>query len=306
MYTLIVVDYKSLGATCGYIRDYAGKRSGTVHAVVVDNDTSQDGLQILRAEFSAAPTPVAFEERTLWRFCEDSLDLIYCASGENMGYARGNNLGARIAREIFADPYYIISNNDLILPDVLDLTPITDYFETHPETAVIGPKIMGLDGLPQSPRKHQSAFTKLIAWYWCMGPLKKYVDDVCYDAVEGPCDWVSGCFLFLRADVFHQVGGFDENTFLFCEEIILSARLQEHGYHVAYLPAFSLIHNHGVTVKKTLAIQKGFQISFDSDCYYYKTYKNAPAILLTFARWNFMLYKKSYAFRQKVKSLFPH
>ncbi len=302
MYSLIVVDYNSIEATCRYIESYSAcLKNGPVHAVIVDNGNRSDTLSAARAHMAAEPVECTFEGRTLWRFATGKMDVIYCASGENMGYARGNNLGVRIADHFFADPYYIISNNDLILPEELDLTAVTDWFEKHPETAVIGPRVVGVDGIAQSPRKDQSAFTKLIGWYWCMGPLKKWVDDICHSAQEGPCDWIMGCFMVIRADAFRQVGGFDENTFLFAEEMILSARLEKAGLQVCYVPAFTVIHNHNATVKKTFAVQQGFQLSFDSNCYYYKHYRNASAFLLTFAKLNFAIYKNLYPLRQMLK-----
>lgn len=302
MYSLIVVDYNSIEATCRYIENYSAcLEYGPVHAVIVDNGNRQDTLSVVRTQINAEPVVCAFEDRTLWRFTTPKMDVIYCASGENLGYARGNNLGARIADIFFGDYYYIVSNNDLILPETLDLSVFTAWFDSHPETAVIGPGVVGVDGVAQSPRKHQGAFTKLIGWYWCMGPLKKYVDDIYYGAPQGKCDWIMGCFMVIRAKAFWQVGGFDENTFLFAEEMILSDRLKKAGFEVCYVPAFTLIHNHSATVKKTFAVQQGFQLSFDSNCYYYKQYRGASACLLTLAKWNFALYKNSYPLRQKLK-----
>lgn len=307
MFSLIVVDYNSIEKTACYLRHCMEmlQQEEPLHVVVVDNGSRTDGLSCLEREFGASRRfPQTVEGREIFQTSSKDLELVYCHSGDNLGYARGNNLGTKIADAVFADEYYIISNNDLVIQQPVVLTEVAACFRQHSDMGILGPRIVGLDGMQQSPRKHQSAFVKLIAWYWAMGPLKKYVDDVCHGADAGPCDWVSGSFFFVSAEAFQKAGRMDEHTFLFAEEMILSRRLHTEGYRVYYNPQWSLLHNHGQTVKKAVSVQQGFQISFDANAYYYKTYCNATDILLALARGNFWLYKNLYPCRQKLKELF--
>jgi N-acetylglucosaminyl-diphospho-decaprenol L-rhamnosyltransferase len=55
-------------------------------------------------------------------------------------------------------------------------------------------------------------------------------------------DWVSGCFMAFRSDVFQKLGGFDEKYFLYCEDVDICLRLQLAGYKMAEAD-FSIIHD---------------------------------------------------------------
>lgn len=304
MYSLILVDYNSIECAVAYIRQYAQciKAEGPSHVVLVDNGTRTDSLDYLCAQMgSCQQLPQTIAERPLYRISCENVDLIYCHSGGNIGYAQGNNLGAKIADTVFADPFYVISNNDLILPEELDLQQVTRMFEADPAMALLGPKIVGTDGIPQTPRKRQSAFKKLIAWYWGVGPLRKYVDDIVYDAAAGPSEWVSGCFFFLRADAFAAVDGFDPNTFLYAEEMILSARLREKGFTTIYNPFLTVVHDHRDAYKTVKSALKTIRISHDSNTYYYKTYRGTSPALLLLSKCSFALYRFLYPLWQLSK-----
>lgn len=304
MFSLIIVDYNSMDKSAAYLKHCVEnlKCENELHAVIVDNGTLDNSLALLEKEFGTSTVlSQTIDGKRLNQIATAGLKLIYCHSGANLGYAKGNNLGARIVEEVFKDEYYIISNNDLVFLQTVDLAEVEYCFRSQPDMGVLGPRVVGKNGLEQSPRKHQSAFVRLIAWYWAMGPLKKYVDDLCYGAERGTYNWVSGCFFFVSAEAFVKAGRFDSNTFLFAEEMILGDRLRAVGYQVYYDPCWSILHNHGETVKKAVSIQNGFQLSFDSNCYYYKTYCNTSAFLLRFARLNFWAYKKFYPIRSQIK-----
>ena len=98
---------------------------------------------------------------------------------------------------------------------------------THQEIGAIGPQIVTPEGEYQSPRRFESAFSRLVRFYWL--PLltrpfgasaverarKRTYADATGDRITGNCDWVSGCLTFLRASAFVQAGMYDENTFLY-------------------------------------------------------------------------------------------
>lgn len=314
MYSLIIVDYNSIEATLEYVCrawEAMGKK-GAAHVVIVQN--GEDCLQALRdhyGEYTSCRCDGITQ--TLYRFQADKQEICYCHSGENMGYARGNNLGASIARRIWADPCYIVSNNDLVFEKALDLSAADKLFAENPSIGIIGPEVRAPQGYSQSPQKWASAFRRLIMFYWLRyfasfykGEAKsrfllKHCNDVDKDALTGPCGWVSGCFMLLRAEAFHRAGMFDEHTFLYGEEMILSRRMERSGYAVWFCRELKLIHNHAQTTKKSIAFLKGLEIDFNAIWYYYKTYTNTSFALLILAKWNFALYCAIFRCLQKLK-----
>lgn len=309
MYSLIVVDYNTLDKTLSYIshcREMLGIQYLN-HVVIVENGDNAGALEMLSSLYGIYEEQVISNVgRRVQCFSQGVCQICYCHSGENMGYARGNNLGAQIAENLWNDPYYIVSNNDLVFREKVDLHRIWEYFQRHPDVALLGPGIVGLDGEKQSPRRNRSALCMLIGCYWSMalgGLFNRLVMDVVDDASEGECDWVSGCFMFVRAESFKKVEGFDPNTFLYAEEMIISEKFRQAGYKVAYYPAFTLLHNHGETVKKSMSVLRNLRIGFTSNSYFFKTYRNTPKLLLQIARWNFEIYTLIYRIKQPIKRL---
>lgn len=316
MYSLILVDYNTIQETIACIGrcwDAMGEK-GASHVVIVENGTNEGVLEVLSEKYGAY-TSCTLPDITqiVYRFQTEEQDICYCHSGANMGYARGNNLGALIARRLWADPYYIVSNNDLFFEKPIDLNVTDQLFENDSKIGVIGPAVITPDGVPQSPQAWAPAFRRLIWDYWLRMAavflkeeakarfLIKHCNDVVPDAASGNCAWVSGCFMFLRADVFHMVGMFDEYTFLYGEEMILSRRMEAVGSTVWFCKEIELVHRHAQTTKKNISIIRGRELDFNAVWYYYKTYTKTPCWLLLLAKWNFAAYKWLFGIFQKLK-----
>lgn len=317
MYSLIFVDYNTIEATITCIArcwDAMGIR-GAGHVIIVENGTNEGVLEQLSQRYgSYTEQSVEGVEQKLYRFQKETQEIFYCHSGENMGYARGNNLGARIAKALWNDPFYIVSNNDVCFEKPLDLTVVDRLFAEDPAIGVVGPVVRLPSGIQQSPQAWAPAFRRLIVDYWrrfaaafLSGEKKaqyliKHCNDVVPNAPSGVCDWISGCFMLLRSDAFHKAGMFDEHTFLYAEEMILSRRLEAVGSKVWFCRELEIIHNHAQTTKKALSIIKGRELDFQAVWYYYKTYTSTSAFLLRLAQWNFSVYKGVFHCFQKLKN----
>ena len=69
----------------------------------------------------------------------------------------------------------------------------------------------------------------------------------------------------------------DTHTFLYAEESILSERMLRVERKTYFLPSVTVIHEHGSTIKKHLDRKKASWLQFQSNAYYYKTYKGYSA-----------------------------
>lgn len=318
MYSLILVDYNSLEPTISYIdacRKALGKK-GASHIVIVENGNIENAPARLAEKYGAWQTlqPEGISQ-TLYRFCADGDEIIYCDSGDNLGYAKGNNLGAQIAQALWADPYYIISNNDLVFEEDFDLDKVQALFDSDPKIGVIGPQVTTPAGVCQSPHKWISAYRRLVVFIQLCSvgnilPAKLYAklkkrlcEDLCPDAQTGPCGWVSGCFMIVRASAFQEAGMFDPYTFLYAEEPILSRRMERAGYSVWFCREVSVIHNHAQTTKNAMSRLKILELDFNAMCYYYKTYASASKFVLLLAKWNFAIFKCIHPIWNKLKNL---
>lgn len=316
MYTLILVDYNTVDLTIAYMEKCwkALKKEESSHVVIVENGSDSNAFERLTQEYGASEAVhLSGIPQTLYSFCKEDRQIIYCHSRENLGYAKGNNLGAEIAQKLWEDPFYIISNNDLEFDGPFNLNVAYELFMGDPQIGVIGPQVSTPEQVQQSPHKWISAFRRLIIFIWLCAitsiitperyaQLKsRYCEDLCFNAPTGPCGWVSGCFMIVRASAFHDVGMFDPYTFLYAEEPILSRRMERAGYIVWFCRELAVIHNHAQTTKNALSRLRILELDFDSMCYYYKTYTKTSKAVLMMAKCNFALYKCIHPIWNKIK-----
>lgn len=305
MLTVILLDYHSAEDTVAYVQHLCEKIKSDmllVSFVIVDNSCDAENFHILSQAFSTV-------ENLTWygsllekkEYCGHELYL--WKNLQNGGYAKGNNLGAKIADEFIHADYYLFSNSDIVvLDDYLNFDRlIAEFHQMH--VGMVGPSIIGKDGKSQNPYKEQSLFLRW-GYEYLFYPFARFLP-ACInsgDLVEpfetNPVFRVMGSFFVIPAKIFNDIGGFDEHTFLFAEELILAKRLQQKDYLVHYVPSVHLLHNHSATINKAFNYNQRLKQRFRSEMYYYRTYCHAKlyvVALITFIFRSFLL-KKSVAF----------
>lgn len=312
MISLIVVDYNSIDETIKFIKMFLEKLK-SVHIVIVQNGTSPNDLDKLTNEFGVFNNNIECCGKNVSIHNDQNLSICYCFANDNLGYAKGNNLGASIAKELWNDPYLLISNNDIIVDNV-DFFKITEIFNNDSSIGIIGPRVVSVKGVDQSPYVYQSAFKRLYLYYllrWISVVLPqekkekflvKHTYDVNHNIKNSYCDYVSGCFMFIKSSAFFEVGMFDDYTFLYGEEIILSKRMKNNNYNTYYASDFSVIHNHAVTTKKYISDIRNKKIEFRSMYHYYKKYDKTNPLLLWISKANFLLYINCNSLLHKIKN----
>ena len=172
---------------------------------------------------------------------------VLLSSPENLGYSRGNNLGAEELRRRFPSlEYLLIANDDVEIPGDSGLEALWQEMEAHPEWGVAGPDVRGLDGAPQSPWDTSADLGDECSLAF---PAKATP----FGGAPRECYGVRGCFLLVRASAFFQAGSFDEGYFLFFEEPALGERLRHLGFQTRYLPQARVLHQGSATIRKALS-----------------------------------------------------
>ena len=304
MYTMIVIDFNSMNKTIRYVEEFRKQCNNhdLIHFMIVDNSPKEQNADFLKLEYELKKI-IEIDLYKINIYIKRNCKIYYCYANENLGYAKGNNLGARLSKIIWNDSYYIFSNNDLSLTSKFDAYIFDEIFKNNEDIAVIGPRIIGEDGKEQSPHKRVSAFSRLIAYYWFYRWPFRWKPDYDYDGCSKYCYRVMGCFMLVKAKCFELVGGFDPKTFLFAEEQILSERLKKKDYKTYFYNDWTLIHEHGASIRKNDSVLKSEQWAFDSICYYYRKYRNMSYVFMFFAKVNFILYKLIAIFIYKLKIL---
>ena len=199
-------------------------------------------------------------------------EIHYIFNNANMGYGKAHNIAIRKSIEQ-GQPYHIILNPDIIIEKGA-LEKLTDYMEQHPEVGNIMPKIIYPDGELQYlckllPSPIDLIFRRFIpVKKWKEAINKKYeLHSFGYDKIMNVPN-LSGCFMFLRTEVLKQVGLFDENIFMYLEDIDLNRRIHS-KYQTIYYPEATVIHEHQ---KESYKSKKLLKAHIKSAIYYFNKY----------------------------------
>lgn len=290
MLSVIMVDYCSLERTFSCIENISLNIAdiSKLHVIIIDNSPREIIDDILPLEYVYTKS-LEYCDNNIRIFESKRVIVAYCFANENLGYAKGNNMGVDIANSLFDDEYLLISNNDLIIPKAFSWYEIQKVFDNYPDVAVIGPRIIGLNGEIQSPHKRIGAFKYLFMYYWIKSRTFEKYGDLDYGDCSRYCYRVMGSFMFVRKNMFLQVNGFDENTFLYAEEMILSERLLALNFKNYYLNDFTVIHGHAIDTSNKQKLIEGKKHMFNSCCYYFKEYRDTPSFLIQLAKVNFKI-----------------
>jgi len=260
--------------------------------IVVDNNSCVEERDRLR-KYSRREGYPCYSEGEIDHISERQDNLLLLLD-DNYGYAKGNNFGLRLASRLKYE-YAVISNNDIEI-----VSPLTDelkgILESHQDVAVVGPRI-------SAPERNDGPFDKLgmrlMFWrpafypfHWLtfhtnklLGLNKPRSKEIEEKELSFPyC--ISGSFMMTRLSSLEKVDYFDENTFLYCEEMILAEKLLEKDLRMAYLPGKEVKHQHGASTARLDAdISK---LEFESRLYYFGRYRGfgkARIAMLKAASW---------------------
>ncbi|NRB50741.1 MAG: bifunctional riboflavin kinase/FAD synthetase [Saprospiraceae bacterium] len=164
---------------------------------------------------------------------------------KNGGFAQGYN---EALEQIDAD-YYILLNSDVeVKPGWI--APIMKVFAEQPEVAVCQPKILSFHERTRFEYAGGSGgWIDKLGYPFCRGRIfgSMEEDEGQYDD-KAEIFWASGAALFIKAPIFHQVGGFDPDYFAHAEEIDLCWRIKRAGYSIKVVPESVVYHVGGGTL----------------------------------------------------------
>ena len=199
-------------------------------------------------------------------------DVFYIFNNENMGYGKAHNIAIKKSIEQNL-PYHIILNPDIIIEEGT-LEKLTSYLERHPDIGNIMPKIIYPNGELQYLCKLLPSPIDLIFRRFI--PFKKWKDTINkryelhafeYDKIMNIPN-LSGCFMFLRTKALKKIGLFDENIFMYLEDIDLNRRIHSQ-YKTIYYPDATVIHEHQ---KESYKSKKLLKAHIKSAIYYFNKY----------------------------------
>lgn len=213
--------------------------------IVVDNASDDGSGQMVQADFPQARL---------------------IANRHNAGFAAANNQAIAQAR---GRVLLLLNPDAYLLPGAL--AGLARFLRDHPEAAAAGPNVLNPDGSWQA-----AAFRFATLWdlfcealflsvLWPRSPLfaRKELGGFDRDAVR-EVDWVQGCALAVRRDVWDAVGPFDEGYWMYVEELDWCRRAKNMGYRIFFTPDAQVVHYGKRSVAKARAsvLPLGFRSHF--------------------------------------------
>lgn len=201
----------------------------SVEVIVVDNASGDDSLTRLKDYFND--------------------EVKFIASGENRGFAAGNNLALK---DVNSD-YVLLLNSDTVVWENT-LENIYNYMENHPDVGACGCRVRFESGELDKACKRTFPNVKNSFFRLFHIPTKSKDDN--YNLTNLPDDEVyeidclTGAFMFMRNDALKQAGILDETFFMYGEDIDLCYRIKKAGWKIVYYGKSSITHLKGASSKK--------------------------------------------------------
>ena len=202
------------------------KFSDEAQIIVADNQSTDDSVEYLKNNFP---------------------QVLVIANPSNDGFAQGYNLALK---QVKAE-YYVLLNSDVEVTQNW-LFPIIQLMDSNPKIAACQPKI--LDYNHKTKFEYAGAaggFMDKYGYPFCRGRIFNVLEEdkgQYDDAVE--VFWSTGACMFVRAEAFWKVGGFDGDYFAHMEEIDVCWRMKNIGYQIFVEPKSVIYHVGGGTLNK--------------------------------------------------------
>ncbi|MEP0265550.1 glycosyltransferase family 2 protein [Dokdonia sp.] len=240
---------------------------GTIDAeiIVVDNDSPDDSCAMMQRLFP---------------------EVILIANKKNVGFSTANNQGVEKAQ----GTYVCILNPDTVVGEDTFKKLLVFASQTS-QMGAVGTRLVDGTGrfLPESKRNLP---TPKIAFQKIFGSgTSYYVDDLSQDAI-GKVTILVGAFMFLKRSVYIEVKGFDEQYFMYGEDIDLSYTIVKTGYQNYYFGETTTLHYKGESTSKDATYRKRFYDAMR--IFYHKHFNNntVEALVVRIGLWFATLSRK--------------
>lgn len=190
--------------------------------IVIDNDSKDESCKMVKTLF---PTVTLIENK------------------ENVGFSKANNQAVSVA----TGEYVCILNPDTaVAADTFQKT--IEYAESVSNIGALGIYLMDGTGnfLPESKRNLPTPKVSLMK---LAGFSQQYYSNIA-ETSNGEVDVLVGAFMLLKRSVYVEVGGFDEDYFMYGEDIDLSYKITQAGYKNHYLGSTTMLHYKGESTQK--------------------------------------------------------
>lgn len=245
--SIIIISFNTKELTLNCIDSIVKNTKGVEYEVIVVDNASEDG-----------------SVEALKKLEEKIGNLKIIENKKNVGFGPANNQGMKEAEGEFI----LLLNSDTIISYNL-LSEMTEWMRDNEKVGVATCALRNKDGSLQGTGGYFPTLTKVFAWMFFIDDLplidrlikpfhpmhaQSFYKGTSQFKEKSERDWITGAFALMRREVVEQVGYFDEDYFMYTEEVDLCYRVKNAGWEVWYLPKWSITHLGGASSTKEFPI----------------------------------------------------
>lgn len=250
--SVIIVNYNTLKLTKNTIDSIFEKTEGLSYEIILVDNASTDGS-------------VEYFEKNYKN------KIIFIKNNKNLGFGRANNKGIEIAKGKYI---FLLNSDTLLINNAIKI--LFDFMEKTKECGVCGGNLYDVDlkpahsflpDLPYMTLKIEcNNYLNIISKVY--RKLRKKRSDFNYDNFPKKVGYITGANMMIRKKLLDKVGMFDDDFFMYSEEVELTYRIYKAGYISFSVPEAKIIHLEG---KSIIFKENRFKMILESKYkYYYK------------------------------------
>lgn len=209
--SIIIVNYNTADLLTPCLQSVFKQTGLNFEIIVIDNASQDHSLEVLK-NFSKQITVIA--------------------SSKNLGFGKANNVAAQQCKGKYI--FLLNPDTELTTPDSLQM--LKEFMDNNPSYGLVGTRIINTNGTETLPRKHY--------------PGEKHSKNE-FNHLPGDIAWILGASMFMTADLYKKIHGFDEDYFLYGEDTDICLRIRKLGYQIGYLDKITIKHIGRASERKT-------------------------------------------------------
>ncbi len=246
--------------------------------IVIDNNSQDDSCEMMKKRF---PNVKLIENK------------------ENSGFPKGNNIGVALAQ----GDYICILNPDTVVAEDT-FTKVLAFAIEQKDLGIVGVKLIDGTGnfLPECKRGTPTplvAFTKITGLYKIFPKtFGKYYAQHLSENETGKVEILVGAFMLMKRELYTEIGGFDENCFMYSDDIDLSYMALQKGKSNYYFHETTVIHYKGESTVKDGTYMKRFREAMN---FFYKKHFKVSLLFSVFMEMGIVFFSFVKRFQGKPK-----
>ena len=260
---IILLNYKNYNDTIECIKSIENQNYSNYCIIVVDNNSQNESVNEIKIS------------------CKDMNNIYIIENKENVGFAKGNNIGIKFAKENLKCDFVFVLNTDTVLFDENTLKKLISLYKPEEKIAIINPMCCDIEKIIQKPyliynskmwkyviRMGIYILKQIIKYIFNLDKYKKNNEKFNVEEIKENKYIIQGCAYILTPDFFKYYSQIFPETFLYCEELALAIYIEKANLKIENSTDVLIIHKEAGSTKEILKDKKKKKIKFQIQSYF--------------------------------------